>query len=177
MGAIPVPGFDRPVALIQQVHRRIEHRCALMGRLAEHLAEHGCDADARATAAHIIRFFDEDVVRHHEDEELEFYDSVAGAAPPADRARIGALVAELRREHVILRKLWNEALRPQLAAVQQGRAAWLGGPDVERCHALYIEHTRREENELIPIAEACLTPERLERFGRGMAERRGVPYP
>jgi hemerythrin-like domain-containing protein len=177
MCAIPVPGFDHPLALIQQVHRRIEHRCALMGRLVEHLAEHGCDADARATAAHIIRFFDEDVARHHEDEEFEFYDSVVAAAPPAERARIAALVAELRSEHEILQKLWSEALRPQLVAVQQGRAAWLGGPDVERCHALYIEHTNRENNELIPVAEACLTPEKLECFGRSMARRRGLPYP
>jgi hypothetical protein len=177
MCAISVPGFDRPLELIKQVHRRIEHRCALMGRLVEHLAERGCDADARATAAHIVRFFDDDVARHHEDEELEFYDSVVAAAPARDRDRVAALVAQLRSEHTVLQRLWAEALRPQLVAVQQGRAAWLGGPDVERCHALYIEHTDRENNELIPVAEACFTPEKLEGLGRSMARRRGQFYP
>jgi len=177
MCANPVPGFDRPLELIQQLHRRIEHRCALMERLVEHLAERGCDADARATAAHVVRFFDEDVARHHDDEELEFYDAVVAAAPAADRARIAALVGQLRGEHAVLQRLWADALRPQLVAVQQGRAAWLGGPEVERCHALYIEHTNRENNELIPLAEACLAPEKLEQLGRGMARRRGLPYP
>jgi len=177
MCANPTPGFDRPLELIRQMHRRIEHRCALMGRLADHLAERGCDADARATAGHIVRFFDEDVARHHEDEELAFYDSVVGAAPEAERARMAALVAQLRTEHEELQSLWAGALRPQLVAVQQGRAAWLGGPEIERCHALYIAHTNREESDLIPVAEARFTPEALERLGRGMAGRRGLPYP
>lgn len=177
MCSAPVPGFDRPLELILRVHRRIEHRCALMERLAEHLAERGCDADARATAGHIVRFFDEDVARHHEDEELELYDAVAAAAPAADRSRVATLVAELRGEHAELQALWKDALRPQLVAVQQGRTAWFGGPGIARCHALYIAHTTRENDELIPIAEACLAPAALERLGRGMAARRGQPYP
>ncbi|MCL4801422.1 MAG: hemerythrin domain-containing protein [Burkholderiales bacterium] len=177
MCAVPVPGFDRPLELILQVHRRIEHRCALMGRLVEHLAERGCDADARATAGHIVRFFDEDVARHHEDEELEFYDAVVAAAPAPDRARVAALVARLRSEHAELQSLWADALRPQLVAVQQGRVAWFGGSEIERCHSLYIEHTTRENDELLPLAEAFLTSAQLEQLGRGMAARRGRPYP
>ena len=159
------------------LHRRIEHRCALMERLVEHLAERGCDADARATAGHIVRFFDEDVARHQDDEELDFYDSVADAAPEKSRARVAALVAKLRVEHRELQALWADALRPQLLAVQQGRSAYFGGKAVERCHQLYIQHTECEEQDLIPLAEKHFSPAKLESLGRGMAARRGLPYP
>ncbi|MCZ7565343.1 MAG: hemerythrin domain-containing protein [Burkholderiales bacterium] len=177
MTANAAPGFDRPLELIRRVHRRIEHRCALMGRLVEHLAERGCDADARATAGHIVRFFDEEVARHHEDEEREFYDAVVAAATAPDHDRVAALVARLRSEHGELQSLWAEALRPQLVAVQQGRQAWFGSAAIARCQSMYIEHTTRENEELLAIAEAHFTPAQMERLGRSMAARRGLPYP
>jgi len=61
--------------------------------------------------------------------------------------------------------------------VQQGRSAYFGGKAVERCHQLYIQHTECEEQDLIPLAEKHFSPAKLESLGRGMAARRGLPYP
>lgn len=171
------PGFDHPLDLIRQTHRRLEHRCALMARLVEHLQDSGCDADAQATAGHILRFFDEEMARHHEDEEQEFYDAVVEAAPAKSRSAIAKLVVELRGEHERLQAVWRDVLRPQLTAIKEGRSESLNREAVDRCHVLYVSHVEREEEMLLPIAEKHFARDRIEQLGRGMAERRNQPYP
>lgn len=171
------PGFDRPLDLIRQTHRRLEQRCALMQRLVGHLQEKGCDADARATAGHIVRFFDEDVALHHEDEEQEFYESVAKVAPARSRLAVAKLVVELRSEHDQLQAVWRDVLRPQLVGIMEGRLQALNREAVDRCEVLYVSHVEREEQILLPIAEKHLSDARIEQLGRGMAERRKQPYP
>lgn len=177
MGAQESPGYDRPLDLIRQTHRRLEQRCALMQRLVGHLHENGCDADARATAGHIVRFFDEDMAHHHEDEEQEFYEAVAKAAPARSRPAVAKLVAELRREHDQLQAVWRDVLRPQLVAIMEGRPQALNREAVDRCEMLYVSHVEREEQILLPIAEKHLSDARIEQLGRAMAERRNAKYP
>ena len=170
-------GFDRPLELIRHTHQRLEHRCALMQRLGAHLSESGCDADARATAGHIVRFFDEEMAHHHDDEEHEFYDAVVEAAPAKTRSVVAKLVAELREEHERLQAVWRDVLRPQLTGIMEGRSEALNREAVDRCHMLYVSHIEREEQTLLPIAEKRFSREQIERLGRGMAERRKEPYP
>lgn len=171
------PGFDRPLELIRQTHRRLEQRCALMQRLIGHLHEKGCDTDARATAGHIVRFFEEEMARHHEDEEQEFYQAVVDAAPAKSRPTVAQLVADLRHEHDQLQAVWRDVLRPQLIAIMEGRSKALNREAVDRCETLYVSHVEREEQTLLPIAEKRLPRDRLEQIGRRMAERRKQPYP
>ena len=171
------PGFDRPLELIRHTHRRLEQRCALMERLVTHLLERGCDADAQATAGHIVRFFEEEMEHHHRDEEEEFYDAVAEAAPAKSRSAVAKLVAELRAEHERLQAVWRDVLRPQLAAIMEGRAQALNREAVDRCQTLYLSHIEREEQVLVPVAEKRLSRTQLEQLGRGMAKRRKLPYP
>lgn len=171
------PGFDRPLELIRQTHRRLEHRCALMQRLVTHLQEQGCDTDAQASAGHVVRFFEDEMAQHHQDEEQDFYDAVVEAAPAKSRPAIAKLVAELRDEHGRLQAVWRDVLRPQLTAIMENRAQTLNREAVDRCHMLYVSHVEREEQILLPIAEKRLSRARLEQLGRGMAERRKRPYP
>jgi len=177
MSAPEPPGFDRPLELLRQAHRRLEHRCALMQRLVTHLQEQGCDADAQATAGHVFRFFEEDMAYHQRDEEEEFYDAVVEAAPAKSRPAIAKLVAELRADHQRQQAVWRDVLRPQLAAIMEGRAKTLNRDAVDRCHMLYVSHLEREEEILLPLAAKRFSPARLEQLGRGMAARRNLPYP
>ena len=177
MCALESPGFDRPLELIRQTHRRLEQRCALMDRLVDHLQQKGCDADAKASAGHIVRFFEEEMAQHHEDEERGLYTAVVEVTPSKSRAGIAKLVGELRSEHEQLQAIWRDVLRPQLTAIMQGRAELLNREAVDRCHMLYVRHVRREEEVVLPTAEKRFSPEQMARLGRAMAERRGQPYP
>jgi pyridoxamine 5'-phosphate oxidase len=176
--AVPArpPGFDDPLALISALNVRLQQRCALLVRFAEHVRRHGSDASARATAAHVMRMFDEDCPLHHEDEELDLF-PLLRAATPADRAaESDALIATLVAQHRQMRDLYD-LLRPQLETVADGRLGIVDRALVDRLHTLCLQHEEIEEVVLLPLARERLTPAALERLGRAMAARRKAPYP
>jgi hemerythrin-like domain-containing protein len=61
-----------------------------------------------------------------------------------------------------------------LERVVGGESASLNLEDVEAFAGLYARHTRREEQELLPMAARLLSEDDLERIGRAMRERRGI---
>jgi hypothetical protein len=69
------------------------------------------------------------------------------------------------------------AVRPQLAAIADGRLATLDPALVDRLHTLCLEHVALEESELFPFARDHLDAAAIERLGRAMAARRNAAYP
>lgn len=160
--------FDHPLDMLGECHERIEERCALLHRLAAHLAANGCDEQARQAAANVVRYFDTAGEHHHEDEEKDLFPRLVGAVPEA-----GALVHTLKREHGEMRTAW-QALRVPLAAIAAGGGAALDAAQVERFTTLYRAHIAREEAELLPLAARVLDADTLREIGAAMAQRRGV---
>ena len=171
-----LPGYDDPFGLMAALHVRLQHRCALLERLAEHVREHGSDEGARATAAHVMRMFDQDCPMHHEDEEEDLFPLLNSATPPAELARLAELVAVLVAQHWEMNAAYD-AIRPQLETVADGRLGAIDHALVDRLHALCVEHIETEEVELFPFARAHLGPAAIEQLGRAMAARRNAPYP
>jgi hemerythrin-like domain-containing protein len=169
-------GFEDPLEVMQGLHLRLEQRAALLDRLTEHVRHHGSDADARATAGHVMRCFDEDCPMHHDDEEEDLFPMLRAATPAAEQARVGILIAALVAQHRDMHAVYD-ALRPQLAAVVDGRLGAIDQALVDRLHALCVKHVDLEEAELFPFARAHLDAAALERLGRAMAARRNAAYP
>ena len=169
-------GFDDPIGVMQALHVRLDQRAALLARLAEHVRQHGSDADARATAGHVMRCFDEDCPMHHEDEEIDLFPMLRAATRPAEAARVEILIAALLAQHQDMHAAFA-AVRPQLAAIADGRLATLDLALVDRLHTLCLEHVQLEELELFPFAREHLDAAALERLGRAMAARRNAAYP
>jgi hemerythrin-like domain-containing protein len=170
-----LPGFDDPLALMGALHARLQQRCALLDRLAEHVARHGSDAGARASAAHVMRMFDLDCPLHHADEEDDLFPLLRAATPPEDSARLEALIAGLVAQHHEMRTAY-EPIRRQLETVADGRLGAIDRNLVDRLHTLCLEHVETEERELVPFARAHLDAAAIERLGRAMASRRNAPY-
>lgn len=174
--ASPLANFADPLGVMHAVHLRLQQRTALLVRLAEHVRHHGSDEDARATAGHVMRCFDEDCPMHHEDEQQDLFPLLRAATPAAERARLEILVAALLAQHEDMRAAYD-AVRPQLAAIADGRLGPLDPALVDRLHTLCFEHVELEELELMPFARRRLDAPALERMGRSMAARRNVAYP
>jgi hemerythrin-like domain-containing protein len=171
-----LPGFDQPLDLLHACHVRIGTRCALLMRLCDHIREHGCDEQARKTAGHILRYFDEAGHQHHEDEENDLFPALVAAVPDARREEVSALTRSLEQEHDELERVYAE-IRPHLEGVSEGRLPDLDVHLCDRLHTLYLEHIEREEAELLPLAREHLGEDAIARLGSGMAARRNVAFP
>lgn len=172
----PAAGFEAPFEMLAACHERVARMLALIGRLQQHLREHGCDDSARQAARDVMRYFDLAAPQHHLDEELHVFPPLL-AGPDAG---LRALVQRLLQDHRDMEAAWPAA-RCVLKAVAKSPAAdWtpLGPPQTEalnRFAALYGRHLADEDHLAYPAAQALLAADALQAMGRDMMQRRGVP--
>ncbi len=165
---LTAPGYDDPLGMLSACHRRIERQLGILALLQRHLPEHGCDADARAAARGILRYFDTAAVNHHADEEASIFPRLL-----ATEASAAGLVADLDADHRLLAAHWRRT-RPLLAAIAAGARANLAPRAVAELRRAYDAHIAREESELIPLAREAIDRQTLVVVGHEMARRRGV---
>jgi hemerythrin-like domain-containing protein len=163
------PGFDDPLGMLAACHRRIERHLATLARLQRHLAENGCDTDARIAARNLLRYFDTAAPNHHADEEASVFPRLQVLA--ADLA--APLLEELRRDHDRLTLNWRK-LRPLVCAIAAGQRANLPPKMVADTIAAYEIHIFKEESDLLPFAAQTLDAEAIAAIGQEMAARRAV---
>jgi hemerythrin-like domain-containing protein len=161
------PGFDDPLAMLRACHERILRQCVTLEKLVPHLRQHGTDADARAAAAEVHRYFSTAGRHHHEDEEQDLFPLLR--TDPA----LTALLADLHGEHGRMEALWRQ-LEPLLAAPDTIRDLEGLAEQVRKFNMLYRAHIERENTELLPRAARRLPAAVLAVVGARMAARRGV---
>lgn len=170
-GLIAPAAIDDPIAMLRETHRRTEMRCGLLERLEEHLAEHGCDARARACAAALLDHF-EAVARVHEaDEEEDLLPALRQAVSRRQKKRVTQLIAEIGAVHAQLDAAWQH-VRLELREVERGVRARLDPQVIGGFTTLVLAHIAREEAEVLPEAVDALGRDALRRIGAAMALRR-----
>ena len=165
------PGFDRPLAVLEACHGRIAKQCDTLEKLLAHLPAHGADARAQQAARAVLTYFDTAAVHHHDDEERNLFPLLEQAGAP------GAceLVETLTLEHDAQALLWRR-LRGALQQIEAGTAATLDATTTHRFVAMNRAHLEFENAHVLPLAQQVLGAADLERLGRAMAARRGVPF-
>lgn len=165
------PGFDRPLDVLEACHDRIARQCDTLDKLLTYLPSHGADEQASQAARAVMTYFDTAAVHHHDDEERNLFPllELAGAPGACD------LVETLTLEHDELALLWKR-LRPALQQIEQGMVTPLDEGLVRRFVALYRSHLEFENTQVLPLARQLLGRDEIERLGRAMAARRGVPF-
>jgi hemerythrin-like domain-containing protein len=166
--AAPAPTFDDPFGMLVACHVRMRRQLATLARLAQHVPEHGADADARAAASAILRYFDEAAPNHHADEDRSVLPRVLERRP-----ELADLVAGIGAEHQTLDRQWRK-LRPLLSGIAAGRNEALPPLLVRTICDGYLAHLEEEEARLFPAAQACLDAATVTTIGREFAARRGV---
>jgi hemerythrin-like domain-containing protein len=161
--------------MLAACHERVERMLTLLGRLRAHLAQHGCDAQARQAAADVMRYFDVAAPRHHEDEELHVFPPLLVAGDEA----VKAVVRRLQQDHLDMALNWAQARTVLDRVVQAGDGS---GPvlnaheeaALERFAGVYGRHIEDEDGLVYPQARRTLTQEALQAMGEDMMARRGV---
>ena len=176
----PAAGFDAPLAMLAQCHRRFEQQCSTLQRLATHLPQHGADAQAQQAATAVMRYFDSAARQHHEDEEQDLLPAMIEAMAGSDAVCLRGLSETLAAQHRGLETLWaavRRELQPVGAAIADGspgRALSLDATAVKALVNGYREHIALEEAQLLPMAARLLDDAALRRMGSAMRRRRGI---
>lgn len=164
-------GFDSPMEMLEECHRRVESQVDTLARLVPHLEQHGSDRAAIEAATAVIRYFEQAAPKHHADEEQDLFPALLQSTAGSDAARLHALIDRLRAEHVELDRHW-QALRAVLKVVTSGHPALLDTSAVQQYAAMYAGHIACEEEELLPMAKRLLSCETLAVIGESMRARR-----
>lgn len=172
-GSAAGTGFDTPLAMLGECHRRVERQCATLVRLVPHLAAHGSDTAAREAASAVLRYFDLAGPKHHADEEEDLFPALLESVAGSDAVCLRELTARLAAEHREFERRWA-VLGHTLQEVAQGRPAQLSSADVQGFADLYARHIACEEGELLPMAERLLGDAEIARIAGAMQRRRGL---
>jgi hemerythrin-like domain-containing protein len=169
----PAAGFDHPIEILDGCHERILRNCALIERIAAHLASKGPDAEAARAAATVVRYFDTAGANHHRDEEEDLFPALQQHVPSAELNAAFDLIYRLKSDHKRLDALWAD-MRSRLASVEQGRDGGLTPTIAATFRHVYESHIALETAELLPLARRVLGEPVLGALGERMARRRGV---
>lgn len=172
IGAKLDAGFDDPLGMLKDCHRRIENFLRVVCVVAERSGEDPLIAEERKAVQSALEYFRIGGRRHTQDEEESLFPRMhqAGAAES-----LGAL-AELEHQHREADQLHALADRLFSEWLESGS---LSAPDrttlrnaTARLRDLYADHIRVEEQIVFPLAGDCLDAGALASMGAEFRARR-----
>lgn len=177
LGTKPQHGFDQPLGLLSDCHRRIESFLAILQRVLDQSEGKPLEGEQRTAAETALEYFHTAAPRHTQDEEQSLFPLLRACAQPQVRAAMRTVDA-LEQEHHLADaahrevEFWYRRWLDQgpLAPPQSRKLRHLLG-ELQR---LYTRHIQVEDRELFPLAGQVLSREQLQRIGSEMARRRGL---
>jgi hemerythrin-like domain-containing protein len=170
-------GFDQPLGLMSDCHRRIEMFLGVLQRVATANAGGALPADHRQAMESALRYFASAAPMHTRDEE----DSLFPRMRQMDDSQMAAILARVdrleadhgvaERHHAEVDRLCRQWLdREGLSTQEVKRLNEL----LTNLKAAYQEHIQLEDDVVFPIAAQMLSSQALAEIGEEMAERRGL---
>lgn len=170
-------GFDDPIGLLQDCHRRIEKFLDVLLTLAAEAQGHSLTNEQRTAIETALQYFAQAAPKHTADEEESLFPRLRASQHHEAKAVLSSL-DDLHTDHVAAdqtHRTIDELFRQWLA---EGS---LSAPDSSRLSALlhdlrdaYARHIKEEEAHVFPNAATLLADFELREIGLEMAKRRGV---
>lgn len=172
IGAKPDSGFEDPIGMLKDCHRRIEHFLDILSVVAERAANRSLTEEERAAVKASLQYFHVGGERHTLDEEESLFPRLLAVAP----VETTDILARLRRDHGDAEDLH--------ASVDWLYTAWISSGVLEnadqaallaqtaKLKRLYADHILVEETEVFPRAALALDSQSLTQMGREFSLRR-----
>lgn len=170
------PGFDRPLELMSDCHRRIEGFLGVFARVLDRYGSRELDEEGRVALRTAQRYFRVGAPKHTEDEEHSLFPRLRELGRDDLRDLLEA-AERLEREHAEAETLHASVDARVAGWLESGRLSRTDSDaiaaDLERLDRLYAEHIGFEDEVLFPAAARALGADALRRIGEEMAARRG----
>ncbi|UWZ84815.1 hemerythrin domain-containing protein [Occallatibacter riparius] len=172
IGAKPDAGFDDPLAMLKDCHRRIEHFLNIVCLVVDRAANRALSEEETAAVHAALNYFRVGGIRHNADEEQSLFPRMRAAGATDQAGAIDGLehdhrdAAEMHDKVDALYSTWiaTGSLTP---AQHEELAAATG-----KLKQLYTEHIKLEEEVVFPRAAQMLNLETLAAMGEEFRARR-----
>jgi hemerythrin-like domain-containing protein len=169
IGQRPDHGFDEPLGLLTDCHRRIEYFLAVFAAIADRAKGGPLTEAERVDLNMALAYLTAAASRHTADEEESLFPLLRASSHP-DATRVLELVSRLEHEH----RLADEHHRVvDILARRWLQLGGLGTGDIRDFDAhlaalrdLYESHIRMEDSEVFPVAGRLLSPPSSARCAR-----------
>jgi hemerythrin-like domain-containing protein len=171
IGAKPDCGFDDPLGMLKDCHRRVERFLGILCLVVERAQGRELTGEESTAAEAALHYFREGGQRHTADEEESLFPRLRAASARAeetlsrlesdhqDAGQLHDLVEKLYRVWIARGTLSSEETQELLSATCQLRN-------------LYVNHSRIEETEVFPFAAKVLDSQSLTAIGSELEARR-----
>ncbi len=179
LGSPPLAGFDQPILLLMDCHRRIERFLNALISVCSDRQGGELSPDERDVLLRATEYFRSAAPRHTQDEEASLFPLMRAGGDPRvatalhDLARLEADHRTADEKHAEVNQLvdiWLESGRLDEDSVRQL------GVRLGELQAIYRDHIALEDDRIFPLAGAVLTECQLQRVGQEMAQRRGIAF-
>jgi hemerythrin-like domain-containing protein len=172
IGAKLDAGFDDPLGMLRDCHRRIENFLRVLCQVAEHRQEGALSAEERAAVESALDYFRVGGVRHTQDEEESLFPRLEKRACADDLKAIGVLEkehGEADELHATVEQLFRSWIASGSLPEEQWRNLLRA---TGRLKSLYAGHIQVEESVVFPRAAAVLDAQELATIGSEFRTRR-----
>ena len=172
IGARPDSGFDDPIGMLKDCHRRIERFLGVLFQVCRRAQGRALSNEERHAVENALHYFTQSGPRHNEDEEHSVFPRLRAsdpAAPTEDVQRLEAEHHEAAAHHDEVALLYSKWIADgSLSAQDQSRLL----QRTEQLQQLYAEHIRIEEELVFPRAAALFNQKILGEIGEEFKARR-----
>ncbi len=174
IGAKPDSGFDDPLGMLKDCHRRIEHFLGILRLVAQRAVGRTLFPEEISAVKAAVQYFHTGGERHNADEEKSVFSRLRNVA--ATGADLPALLDRLERDHARAAELHE--------AIDWLYTDWIAKGELEPSNRerllssttslqdLYKQHIALEESTIFPRATELLDPEIIAAIGREFSARR-----
>jgi hemerythrin-like domain-containing protein len=172
IGAKPDSGFDDPLGMLKDCHRRIEHFLNILCLVAERPGDRSLTEEERSAVSAALQYFHTGGERHTADEEESLFPRLCSASGKGDLE----VIERLERDHTHAAELHE--------SVDWLYTAWISAGVLEpgdrqrlvshtaSLKQLYNEHIEIEETMIFPRAAEILDSQTIAAIGHEFNTRR-----
>jgi hemerythrin-like domain-containing protein len=175
IGSKPLAGFDQPIELLKDCHRRIEHFISVLQKVVEQYGDRKLPEEGRRALETALEYFARAAPRHTADEEQSLFPRLRrtdDAEAIAVISELNLLEAEHRRAdacHAQVEALGREWLEAEY--LNPNKCINLRAL-LQELSVLYAAHIQLEEERVFEIAVRTLAADDLDEMGAEMRQRR-----
>jgi hemerythrin-like domain-containing protein len=171
IGAKPDSGFDDPIGMLTDCHRRIERFLGILCKVIQGAGRRNLTEEEKSAVQAAVHYFQQGGQWHSSDEEESLFPRLRGKLIPAVES-----IAQLQSEHRKANRLHNSIEHFYLSWISSGTLSSVDEnqllSETKQLKELYEGHIHVEETIVFPYAAKTLDAETLAAIGLEFSRRR-----